>query len=184
MNRRAFGLVLASAAFLVVTGCGDGAADEERVSPLAASKSAVQDRRIASQKVEQLSGLSSLPHPDANVLRATLRKHYPAELRGGGISGSVLIDVAVNDRGHVESARAVAPTSLPRPTDEHRIVVRERVPGSRNLVERELTLTYDARFAPAAEAALREVPFRPAVRDGRAVPFTMRMTVTFTPPAE
>ncbi|HEX8319686.1 hypothetical protein [Longimicrobium sp.] len=184
MNRHRFGLALASAAFLVVTGCGDGAAEEERASPLAASRSAVQDRRIASQKVQQLSGLSSLPHPDDNVLGAALRRHYPAELRGGGISGSVLIDVAVNDRGHVESARAVAPASLPNPTDEHRIVVRERVPGSRDLVERELALRYDTRFAPAAEAALREVPFRPAMRDGRAAPFTIRMTVTFTPPVD
>jgi len=181
MNRRALGLALVSAALLVVAGCGDGAAEEERTSPLGANRSAMQDRRIASQKVEQLSGLSSLPHPDDNVLRATLRRHYPAELRGGGISGSVLIDVAVNDRGHVESARSVAPASLPKATDEHRIVVRERRPGSRDLVERELTLRYDTRFAPAAEAALREVPFRPAMRDGRAVPFTMRMTVTFTP---
>lgn len=181
MNRRAFGLGLASAAFLVVTGCGGGAVDEERASPLSASKSAVRDRRIASPKLQELTGLSHLPMPaDDRAIGASLRRHYPRDLLAQRRSGSVLVDIMLDDRGIVQDIQAVPRASLPTSADEHRMMVRERVNGQ--LVEREATLTYDPRFDPAAEAALHEVRFLPALKNGRAVPFTLRMTVEFAPP--
>jgi outer membrane biosynthesis protein TonB len=181
MNRHAFRLALASAAFLVVAGCGDGAAEEERTSPLSASKSAVHDRRIASAPLQELTGLSHLPSPaNDGEIGASLRRHYPRDLLAQQIRGAVLVDIRLDDRGVVQDVHAVSPASRPTSTDEHRLVVRERVNGQ--VVEREVALTYDARFGPAAEAALRNVRFLPALRDGRAVPFTLRMTVEFSPP--
>jgi hypothetical protein len=181
MNRRAFGLVLASAAFLVVTGCRNEAAEGERASPLSASKSTVRDRRIASAPLQELTGLSHLPSPaDDAAIGASLRRHYPRDLLAQQIRGAVLVDIRLDDRGIVQDVHAVLPASRPTSTDEQRLVVRERVNGQ--VVERGVTLTYDAQFGPAAEAALREVRFLPALRDGRAVPFTLRMTVEFSPP--
>lgn len=181
MSRHAFGLAIASAAFLVVTGCGDGAAEEERASPLSASKSAVRDRRIASAPLQELTGLSHLPSPaDDAAIGASLRRHYPRDLLAQRIRGSVLVDIRLDDRGIVQDVHAVPRPSLPSPADEPRMVVRERVNGQ--IVEREVMLKYDPRFNPAAEAALRNVRVLPALRDGRAVPFTLRMTVEFSPP--
>jgi hypothetical protein len=37
----------------------------------------------------------------------------------------------------------------------------------------------DPAFGPAAEGALMETRFTPAMRDGQPVPFTMRMTISF-----
>lgn len=181
MNRRAFGLALASAALLVAAGCSDGAAEEERASPLSASKSAVRDRRIASPQLQELTGLSHLPLPaDDGAIGASLRRHYPRDLLAQQASGSVLVDIDLDERGIVQDVQAVQRASLPNPADEHRMVVRERVNGQ--VVEREATLKYDSRFDPAAEAALREVRFLPALKNGQAVPFTLRMTVEFAPP--
>jgi hypothetical protein len=61
-------------------------------------------------------------------------------------------------------------------------VVLQKVPGTRQVVERELNATYDPAFGPAAQAALKEVRFLPAIRHGAPVPYTMRMTVEFTDP--
>jgi hypothetical protein len=181
MNRHVFWLALASAAFLVMTGCGEGAAGGERASPLSASKSAVQDRRIASAQLQELTGLSHLPSPaDDGAIGASLRRHYPRDLLAQRIRGSVLVDIRLDDRGIVQDVQAVQRASLPNRADEHRMVVRERVDGQ--VVEREVALKYDSRFGPAAEAALRVVRFLPALKDGRAVPFTLRMTVEFSPP--
>jgi hypothetical protein len=181
MSRRAFGLALASAALLVVTGCGDGAAEDERASPLSASKSAVHDRRIASAQLQELTGLSHLPSPAVDgAIGASLRRHYPRDLLAQRISGSVLVDIRLDERGIVQDVDAVPRASLPNPADEARMVVRERVNGQ--IVEREVTLKYDSRFDPAAEAALRDVRFLPAQKNGQAVPFTLRMTVEFSPP--
>lgn len=181
MGRHAFGLALASAAFLVVTGCGDGAAEAERASPLSASKSAAHDRRVASAQLQELTGLSHLPSPaDEGAIGASLRRHYPRDLLAQRVRGSVLVDIRLDDRGIVQDVQAVQRASLPNPADEARMVVRERVNGE--VVEREVSLNYDSRFGPAAEAALRNVRFLPALRDGRAVPFTLRMTVEFSPP--
>jgi TonB family protein len=181
MNRHAFGLALTSAAFLVVTGCGDRAAEAERTSPLSASRSAVHDRRIASAPLQELTGLYHLPSPaDDGAIGASLRRHYPRDLLAQRISGSVLVDIKLDDRGIVQGVQAVPRASLLNPADEHRMVVRERVDGQ--VVEREATVKYDSRFDQAAEAALRNVRFLPALRNGQAVPFTLRMTVEFSPP--
>jgi hypothetical protein len=140
----------------------------------------VHDRRIASPKLQELTGLTHLPLPaDDALLGASLRRHYPRDLITQRIRASVLVDVRLDERGIVQDVRAVSPVSLPNSADEHRMVVRERVNGQ--VVEREVTPTYDFRFGPAAEAALREVRFLPALRDGRAVPHTLRMTVEFSP---
>lgn len=181
MGRHTFGLALASAAFLVATGCGEGAAEEERASPLSASKSAVHSRRAASAALQELTGLSHLPSPaDDGAMGASLRRHYPRDLLAQQVRGSVLVDIRLDDRGTVQDVQAVPRASLPNAADEHRMVVRERANGQ--VVERAVTLKYDSRFGPAAEAALRDVRFLPALRDGRAVPFTLRMTVEFSPP--
>ena len=181
MNQHAFRLALASAAFLVVTGCGDGGAEQERASPLSASGSAVQGRRIASPQLQELTGLTHLPSPaDDGEIGASLRRHYPRDLLAQQASGSVLVDIDLDNRGIVQDVKAVNRASLSNSADEHRLVVRDRVNGQ--IVEREATVKYDSRFDQAAEAALRNVRFLPALRDGQAVPFTLRMTVGFSPP--
>ena len=96
MGRHTFGLALASAAFLVGTGCGEGAEEEERASPLSASKSAVHGRRGASAPVQELTGLSHLPSPaDDGAIGASLRLAETIEAHERVEQGAVIGNVVV-----------------------------------------------------------------------------------------
>ena len=176
---RAFGLVVLTAAGFAF-GCERGR-DTRAGSPVADDAGAA--RHAASPHLRALTGVSHLPVPrDLDALNAAVRRHYPADLLTQRVGGDVLVDVAVDAEGLVQNV-AVATPRAARPGDVHRAVVLEPVPGTNSTIERELTPRYDARFGPAAAAALRETRFLPALRDGRAVPYTLRMTLHFDPAA-
>lgn len=141
-------------------------------------------RPAASELVSASTGLSHLPLPERPAaLAASLRRHYPAALRESGRGASVLVDVRVDETGRVLDVGVVDNRDKVR-NGGARMVLLDQVPGSNLRVEREAQVTYDpVRFGAAARAAVREVRFRPALRDGKAVPYTLRMTVTFTPPS-
>jgi hypothetical protein len=126
-------------------------------------------REMTPELLRGLAGVDRLPVPaDPEMIRAALQRHRPTDLRAGG--GSVTVDVTVDAAGAVTEVRAA-----PRPADPSaRMVLRER-DGS----ERMMDVRRDPGLASAAEAALREIRFTPAERDGEPVPVTFRMTVTF-----
>jgi hypothetical protein len=114
-------------------------------------------------------GLDRHPMPaSAEAFKAAMERHHPRQLRGGA---SVTVDVTVDADGQVQSVRP-----RPRSTNPQvRRVLRDK-DGSERMVK---PGPGDPAAAAAAEAALREVRFTPAIRDGQAVPHTFRMTVTF-----
>lgn len=172
-----------SAVMALVTGCSDEQAGAERTSVVTASNAAV-DRQPAPEAARQATGLSHLPVPEnRSALFASLRRHYPPALLAKKAHGAVLVDVSIDERGIVREVDVVNRPRTLDPSTHPSVVLVDRDPRTGVTVEREATLSYDPAFGPAARAALREVRFLPALRDGRAVPFTMRMTVSFEPPA-
>jgi outer membrane biosynthesis protein TonB len=126
------------------------------------------------EQLRQMMGVDRLPvFADPDALRRSMARHYPAELRAAGIGGSVLADVVIDAAGGVESVAIV-----PRPAGIRATMVLQAGDGS----ERRLQPNDDPAFGPAAEAALKETRFTPAMRDGQPVPFTLRMTIRFDPP--
>ena len=169
------------AGLLVAVSTAAGCEGEGSRSSEALSTNVQQERRPASETARRLTGLSHMPAPvDGDALDASLRKHYPREFIGIRPRTAVLVDVKLDERGRVGDVVVVdRPPSLP---DNVSMVILDKVPGSNVPVEREYSTTYDSAFGPAARAALKEVRFQPAIRDGRAVPYTLRMTVEFTSP--
>jgi hypothetical protein len=125
------------------------------------------------QDLRRTEGVDRIPMPaDRGAMQASIKRHWPTT--PGAVGASVTVDVTVDETGRVTAVRPFTPSvegDIPT-----RIVLRERN-GSERLRE----IRRDPNVAPAAEAALREVQFTPALRDGQAVPHTFRMTVTFTP---
>lgn len=157
------------------SGCGT-----DRDAPAGATD-AVALREAASDQASKASGLSHLPRPENfNALRRSLARNYPREFIGVRPSTSVLVDVMLDERGFVKD---VAVVDRPAQMPDVQVALIDKVPGSNLEVVREYPTTYDASFGPAAVAALKEVRFHPALRDGRPVPFTLRMSVEFTSPA-
>lgn len=112
-------------------------------------------------------------------MNRSLEEHFPREFIGVRPSTSVLVDVAIDENGFVKNV-----TVVDRPAvTSTKVVLLDRVPGTNTEVARELPTIYDTRFGPAAIAAMKEARFHPARRDGRPVPFTLRMSVEFTSPA-
>jgi outer membrane biosynthesis protein TonB len=138
-------------------------------------------RRAASEHLSSITGLSHMPTPvSQSAFGASIRRHYPEAMRRAGRGGEVLVDVRLDETGRVQEVDVVRERKTS--ADEHRIVVIGKAPGSNTEEEREVQLNYDPEaFGAAAQAALREVRFRPALREGKAVPYTLRMTVSFTP---
>ncbi len=145
-------------------------------SPAGAELARSARGRAASAEVRTKTGMSHLPGPQSeDALRASLRRHYPQQLQDR--TGAVLLEVEVDARGTVRDVDVVTPPSAAHPT--HRAVI---VDGESS-VRRAMEFQYDPAFGAAAQAALRETRFTPAVRasDDRAVPFRWRMTVVFDP---
>lgn len=140
-----------------------------------------RDAYVASAAAQERTGLSRLPTPaEPGALTAALRRHYPREFIGKRPRTAVLVDISVDERGRVRDVAVVdrpagAPTTL-------RAVLTDHDPRTGKDVTREFTTVYDAAFGPAAQEAISEVRFRPAIRQGRPVPFTLRMTVEFSSP--
>lgn len=161
--------MLAIALAAVLAACGDA---PETAPP------ATADRQPAPRHVQQMTGLSRMPLPDVDALTQSLARHYPAELVGVRPRSLVLVDVQLDAEGRVIG---VHPVDRPARSNVKMILVEESS-GTNAPVERPFQGTYDAAFGPAARAALREVRFEPAMRDGRPVPYMLRMTVEFTSP--
>ena len=145
------------------------------------SVAAARDRPPASEQMRAATGLSHLPIPaDDKAFDASMRRHYPAALLEKKVSGAVLVDLDIDERGGVENVEVV---DRPASTSEVKMLLIEKDPRS-GTVHREVSPRYDAEaFGSAARAAMREVRFEPALKDGRPVPFRMRMTITFERPA-
>ena len=122
-------------------------------------------------------GVSQIPRPaDQAAFLAAVKRHCPAALREQGRTGFVLVDVAVDATGAVEAVTAVPSPRGPPPAA---VVARRDAYGG----EVHATLggiESDPELGPAAEAALREVRFTPALRDAVAVPFMVRIGIQFT----
>lgn len=169
---------------MMTAACGDDtpAAGPESVSVSQSSR--IPGVATTSDLAARAVGLSRIPHvknPERSA--AIQRRHYPPALLARGIGGSALVDVSLDERGAVRDVRPVAiPAETSGSDVRHRAAIRKRVPGSNRVVEREIDLNYDnAAFGAAARATVRDWQYEPAMRDGRPVPFTFRMTVSFTP---
>jgi TonB family protein len=105
---------------------------------------------------------------------ASLDRHYPAALRARGVAGTALVDVHVAADGRVEAVDVVSRPGHPEPAT-HRAVLRDARETS------VLEINDRPEFGVAAQAALRETRFEPALNDGEPVPYMLRMTVQFDP---
>ena len=159
-------------AVALLAACGDG----RDPAPAAGG-----ERPPASEEVQRSTGLSHMPRPEnPAALSRSLARHYPRELAGARRRTLVLVDVQLDERGRVLD---VVPVDRPEGVPANvSMVLEDPMPGTGGTVERAYEGTYDIAFGPAARAALREVRFQPALRDGRPVPYTLRMTVEFTSP--
>jgi outer membrane biosynthesis protein TonB len=141
----------------------------------------VRNRFPASEQMRAATGLSHLPVPaDNGAFDASLRRHYPPALLEKKVAGLVLVDLSIDEKGFVRNVDVV---DRPARTPNAGMVLVDKDPRTGVTVEREVVPSYNSAFGPAARAALREVRFEPALKDGQAVPFKMRMTVAFEPPA-
>jgi outer membrane biosynthesis protein TonB len=135
--------------------------------------------RLTPEALRAMTGVSRLPRPaDPRAFAASVRRHYPPELRAAGVQGAVLVDVRIDQNGSVASVETVQRP----PSDVHyRAVAVSRDPVSGAEIQRPLDAAGGSSpaFEAAARAVLREVRFTPAEKDGRAVPFVMRMTIQF-----
>ena len=119
------------------------------------------------------------PRPrDVGALHRSMDRHYPAGLRAAGRAGAVLLDIHVDAAGAVRDVDVVTP---PSESAEMQMVLVDEDPRTGKVTERRHRPVYDPAFGPAARAALLETRFTPAVRNGRPVAETLRMSVEFGP---
>jgi outer membrane biosynthesis protein TonB len=168
-----------SAAFLraaFLAGALAACAGDDRESAVGAAR----NRPPTSEQMRAATGLSHLPIPaDQDAFNASMLRHYPPALLERKVGGAVLVDLDIDERGFVENVDVVNRPATP----DVKMVLIDKDASTGAAVEREVELSYDPAFGPAAQAAMREVRFEPALKDGLAVPFKMRMTITFEPPA-
>lgn len=123
----------------------------------------------SSAAVQQATGLDRLPRPaEVTAFDGVLRRHL-RDLPPTDGDKTVLVDVDVDARGLVTDVRGVR---RPDATGTRAVLVDDD--GSSH----ELVVADDPAYLPAVQAALRETRFHPAIRDGRPVAFTLRMTVS------
>ena len=159
---------------LLVGACSDAPGSEARPTPLDPSPAA-SGRRAISPELSAHTGLSHLPEPaDGAQLSRLLKQHYPAQLRSQGVSGTALLDVHVDAQGRVVAVDVVRrPGAAEHPSN--RAVLQDK-DGTHAL-----EINDRPEFGRAAQAALRETRFQPALKDGKPVPYKLRMTVQFDP---
>lgn len=156
----------------LLSACGEAANERQ---PTTSDRSLVAEHRMTPEQVRQMTGVDRLPQVlDRSAFKARIEQAYPAELRTEGVAGSALVDVRIDEAGSVASV-----TPIDRPAGMRATLILEEADGS----QRRINPTDHPAFQAAAALALRDIRFSPAIRDGQPVPFTMRMTVSFDPPA-
>ena len=159
-------------ALALLTGCGDS---EGTAQPTGADRQLVAEQRMTPEQLRRMTGVDRLPAPaDRGAFVASISKHYPRAMRSAGVGGSALVDATIDATGSVSAVEVVQ-----RPFSPRTIVILRDADGT----ERRVAPQDDPLFGAAARAALREVRFTPAMRDGQPVEYTMRMTINFDPPA-
>lgn len=88
-----------------------------------------------------------------------------------------MLDIYVDEQGVVEGVDVVQQTASDSDTVVRMVLLDEHG----RPVERAHQPKYDPAFGPAAKAALLDTRFTPAIRNGRPISDTVRMTVTFAP---
>jgi hypothetical protein len=152
-----------------------GCSDSDPGSNLIVSdRRVVSEHRMTPDQVRQLSGVDRLPDVvDKAALREVIAANYPEEMRPDAVSGSALVDVLIDSQGNVGSV-----TAIDRPGGIRSAMILQDKAGT----QRTVTLNDHPQFQAAAVRALESVRFTPAMLDGKPVPYTLRMTVTFDPP--
>jgi hypothetical protein len=136
------------------------------------------EERLTPDALRAMLGVSQVPRPaDKAAFLAAVKQHCPPALRAEGRTGFVLLDVTIDEAGEVRKVDVVPAPGAPIP---QAVIVRRDASG-RDVQAPMPGGKSDPQLGPAADAALREVRFTPAVRDGLAVPFTLRMSIQFTP---
>lgn len=133
---------------------------------------------MSPENMRALTGVDQMPRPvDPKAFAASMARHTPPGLSKGG---SVLVDVRIDAEGQVQGVNLLTPPSLGA---KHRAVVVERDRSSGRETQRPMDASdHDPSLGAAARAALQDVRFTPAMRDGQPVAHTLRMTVRFSPP--
>lgn len=163
-------IVLASAA-QVACGQGDTVLTGEHFAPA---------HRMDAAQLRAHFGVDQLPRPsDEQAFTRSLERHRPKGAHASA-GGYVILDVDVDETGVV---RDVSVVGMPGAGSVPMAVRLKRNPATGEMEEHRLHPGTHPEFGPAAQNALREVRFTPALRDGRPVSFTLRMTVHFSPPA-
>ncbi len=161
---------------LIAAACSDAPRQGARDTP-SDPTAALSGRRALPAALRAHTGLDHLPEPvNAAEFAAGLRRHYPARFRAQGVAGTTLVDVHVDARGRVGDVDVI-----PRPggpPHQKLTAVLQDANGSRVA-----KLNDQPEFGAAAQAALRETRFHPAIRDGKPVAYKLRMTVQFDPEA-
>jgi len=125
--------------------------------------------------LRQIAGVDVLPRLlNGPELAESMKRHYPAGLRGRGTAGSVLVDLSIDERGRVTDV-----TALPAPKAHGLKGLRLDLGGS---PAEAATPASTAQFGGAVRVALGVAQFSPAQLDGKSVPFTLRMTARFSDP--
>jgi outer membrane biosynthesis protein TonB len=162
-------------ALLFAGACSDMPREPKRDTPLDASAS-VAGRRPIPPALRAHTGLSHLPEPaDRAEFAARLQSHYPARFLAEKVSGTTLVDVHVDAQGRVGEVEVIQ-----RPVVAHQNVTAVLLDKDGSHV---MKLNDRPEFGAAAQAALRETRFLPALKDGKPVAYKLRMTVQFDPPA-
>ncbi|HEX8904712.1 MAG TPA: energy transducer TonB [Longimicrobiaceae bacterium] len=136
-------------------------------------------QHLTPEALVALAGVSALPKPiDPAALPAAVRRHYPPALRDRGVRGFVLVEASIDEHGSVTAVEVIPSPGGPA----HRAVLisHDQATGA----ESRRTMMggdSDPAFGEAARAALGEVQFSPAMRDGHPVPFKLRMSLHFDP---
>jgi outer membrane biosynthesis protein TonB len=164
-----------SCALVLTASCSYVPREPVRDTPLDPN-AAVAGRRPIPPALRAHTGLSHLPEPvDRAEFAARLQSHCPAQFLAEKVSGTTLVDVHVDAQGRVGAVEVIQ-----RPVVAHQNVTAV-------LLDRDgahvMKLNDRPEFGAAAQTALRETRFLPALKDGKPVAYKLRMTVQFDPPA-
>jgi hypothetical protein len=170
-------LLVVGGAMLMTSGCTSGGDRMNRDDSGPTQPGGPAMHQLTAADLRQIAGVDVLPRLlNAPELAASMKRNYPANLRGTGTAGSVLVDVVIDDHGRVTGVSV-----LPAPQTEARAIRSADLEHAGQPMEAASEAS-TARFGAAAAACLHAAQFSPARLDGKAVPFTMRMTVRFTDP--